>query len=388
MNTEIAAGTPAWPIKTPVITGAVTVQGAMLGPVQFTLPNGKIAEPLYISPWQGEATAEDTAAIDPPVLQPLRGDFFCCPFGGDNTVGAEHHPPHGEAASRDWTFTSLQNTPDATVLTLDMDYRACAGSVTREIHWGNNAPTILSRTTLSGFEGDYPLGYHATLQGGSEGTWKLYTDSFDIALTSPDATAPMVGGEYYALAPNRSFTSLSEVPSRWKDPETVDCSVFPARPGFVDIFALWRRRAPTASLIERLSWTVAVNRLEQYAWYSIKDASVLPATVFWWEHGGRHAPPWSGRNSCLGIEETCTYFASGRRESIAPNSISQSGIPTAVHLSRDRRTTVWSVQGVIPWPDVDVAVVALTLDAAGTLMFVGEQGEQIPVPFDLRSLGE
>lgn len=376
MRTENVAGKKSWVVKTPRINAAVTVQGAMMAPVKFRLPDGRDATPYYVSPWQDE----DTSKIEPPVLQPLRGDFFCCPFGADNKVGDEDHLPHGEAASKDWTFRSCEDQGDHTSLSLQMRYNACPGEITREMLYGRDDPHVISRTTLEGFSGRYPLGYHANLQGGREGEWKLYTDAIDLGITCPDYTAPMIEGEYFALAPDVRFSTLEEVPSRWKDPDKVDCSIFPSRWGFIDLFAIYRKRSPEAPLAERLAWTVAVNRLEKYLWYTIKDAAVLPTTVFWWENGGRHMAPWSGRNSCLGIEETCTYFANGRRLSLEPNVVSDAGIPTAVSLDPAAPRMIWSLQGVLPLEDTDTPITGMSLNAQGQPAFRDGTGRELTIP--------
>lgn len=384
-NTTVVKGQESWTVETPAVKAAVSVAGAMMAPVDFVLAPEKTggrdrtAAPYYVSPWHDE----DLSRVEPGVLKPLRGDFFCCPFGAANAVDDEDHSPHGEAAYRDWTFDSMQEGTDCTTLTVSMDYSACPGRITRELLFGRHAPYVLSRSTLAGFSGRYPVGYHATLGcGGGEGTWKLYTDTFDLGMTCPDFTVPMADNEYYALEAGAPFDSLEEVPTRWKNPASTDCTQFPGRPGFVDVLAVYRRRGPDLPLESRLSWTIAVNRRDGYFWYSIKDASRLPATVFWWENGGRHGAPWSGRNCCLGIEETCTFFASGRTESIADNIVSRQGIPTAAALTRDTPSQFWTLQGVLPMDNPERAVTGLTL-RDGYPCFTDDSGATHPIAVKL-----
>lgn len=424
----------SWQIETDRITAWVTEQGGMLAPVVFRLQDGGTAEPYYVAPWHSEQLEPD-----PPVLRSLRGDFFCLPFGADNRIGDENHEPHGESAYAPWTLVELSGGAgnEPATLTLSMDYRACSGSVTKRLYFGADAPVISSEHVVSGFDGEYPLGHHATLHGGAhEGEWKLYVKPFDLGRTDPSAVAPFAGGEYSALAPGADFSTLERIPTRWRDPETTDGSVFPTRRGFVDIYAVHRKSGdghggrgglrreglpgreaagetdtspgtgqtsdpgaqPDAQDARpgrqdahkdtqdshpgtpgaHLAWSAAYNRSGGYLWFQLKDESVLPATVFWVEHGGRHQSPWNGRNSCIGVEETCTYFASGRRESAGENPLRKLGIPTALRLSPDRPTTVRTVQGVLPMREEPTRI-DFSLDDRGRMVCRTDKGE-VPMP--------
>jgi hypothetical protein len=77
---------------------------------------------------------------------------------------------------------------------------------------------------------------------------------------------------------------------------------------------------------------------------------VLPATVFWIENRGRHGLPWNGRNSCLGLEDVCAYFAEGLVPSTTPNLLSKQGIRTAVDLDETRPTEIRYAQGAARVP--------------------------------------
>jgi hypothetical protein len=418
MKTSICRGQESWQISTPVIDLSITALGGMMAPVNFRLPGGKVVQPYYVSPWQDEAPGSGVAAapavtlpIEPAVLVPLRGDFFCLPFGGGNRVGDEDHQPHGESSWKRWNFVSC--TADeagegptghgpaevraaevraavspATKLVLGMDYEACKGSVQKSLFIGHDQNYIGTEHTLSGFSGAYPLGHHATLAGCTErdDIWKLFFPPFDLGFTDPDNTMPFKGGEYYALADGAEFHDFTSVPTRWKNPPSTDLSRFPARRGFIDIAAIYRKPEASGSgggsagWLGRVGWTVAVNREEGYLWYSIKDQSQLPAMVFWMENQGRHGSPWSGRNSCIGIEETCTFMAAGRSRSIQSNVVSQHGIPSAVQLSPEKPLRVRTIQGVLPVPRKDIRITGLKLDATGRAVFASDTGPELALP--------
>jgi hypothetical protein len=419
MKTAVIRGQECWQVSTSAIDASVTVKGGMMAPVGFRLPGGRVVQPYYVSPWQDEVKVPGPA-IEPGVLVPLRGDFFCLPFGGGNKVGEEDHQPHGESSWKPWNFvscgadaagegptgqdpagaTTAGDTP-ATRLVLHMDYEACRGSIQKTLFFSQDQACIGTEHLLSGFDGPYPLGHHATLAGSTErdGIWELCFPPFDLGLTDPDNTLPFKGGEYYALADGVEFHDFTKVPTRWKNPGTADLSLFPARRGFMDIAAIYRK--PQASVaggggsggnsanggnnggstwVGRVGWTVAVNREEGYLWYSLKDQSLLPATVFWMENQGRHGSPWSGRNSCIGVEETCAFMAAGRSRSIQPNPISKHGIPTAVQLSSAEALRIRTIQGVLPVPHPGIRIVDLRLDVAGRAVFVTDTGLQLPLP--------
>ncbi|MBW1673717.1 MAG: hypothetical protein JRJ45_08750, partial [Deltaproteobacteria bacterium] len=119
-----------------------------------------------------------------------------------------------------------------------------------------------------------------------------------------------------------------------------------SREGFVDISAIFRNQTVSEKQEDQIAWIMAVNRKENYLWFSLKNRNQLPATVLWMENRGRHHAPWCGRNSCIGIEETCSFFASGRKQSIIHNHINSRGIKTAVQFNPEKEISVRTIQGV------------------------------------------
>ena len=90
-KTRTVAAQPSWILATPQVEVALTQLGGHMAPVTFYRDSAQPVQPYHISPWQGEKHAYPV-----PVLVPLRGDFFCLPFGGNSdTVNGQKHPPHG-----------------------------------------------------------------------------------------------------------------------------------------------------------------------------------------------------------------------------------------------------------------------------------------------------
>src|SRR5438093_2131538 len=105
---------PSWVIRNRNVELAVTKWGAHMAPVTFCLDQKQTVQPYYISPWQNEKPSDL-----PPVMVPLRGDFFCLPFGANQkSYRGEQHPPHGETAGSRWMLERVNETNGATTLSL------------------------------------------------------------------------------------------------------------------------------------------------------------------------------------------------------------------------------------------------------------------------------
>ena len=72
-------GATGWLLKGGNVELFLTQQGGQHAPGNFKLANGATVQPYFLSPWQERKP--DLSSI--PLLQYLRGDFFCLPFGGN-----------------------------------------------------------------------------------------------------------------------------------------------------------------------------------------------------------------------------------------------------------------------------------------------------------------
>ena len=98
------------------------------------------------------------------------------------------------------------------------------------------------------------------------------------------------------------------------------------------------------------AWTAGGMPRRGCLWFALRDASLLPQTVFWMSNGGRHAAPWSGANRCLGVEDGCAYFTLGLGPSARRNDLNAEGIRTALTLRSDRPTRIAHIQGMARVP--------------------------------------
>jgi len=365
---------PSFVISTKQVELAVTEIGGHMAPVTFFRDSRQPVRPYYISPWQDEKPSK----MPVPVLVPLRGDFFCLPFGGNaQEVWGEKHPPHGETAGSRWILASAKRTGDLTSLTLAIETKIRPGRVTKELSLVDGQNVVYSRHTISGFVGRAPLGHHATLAlPEKEGAVQLATSAFRFGMTYPGPFSDPRQREYQSLLPGAKWTDLTKVPTAWKGAPDADLTLLPARYGYADLIQLINEPWETT---RGPAWVTATFAEDGYLWFSLKDPGVLRSTVFWIENHGRHGHPWNGRNNCLGLEDVTAYFAEGVAVSTGENALTKEGVATAIELSATKPTVVNYIQGVVRIPDGFGAVRTLEF-APGEVTFVSTTGQRVATP--------
>ena len=344
-----------------------------MAPVHFNIDTPAAIQPYYISPWQNEGLKE----FGDPVLVPLRGDFFCLPFGANvEEVNGERHSVHGEAASAKWGGADVTEDQGITTLTLDLKTTVRKGRITKRIHLLKGQNVVYTSHTPEGYSGKMPIGHHCNIAvPEEEDSIRIAVSAFEMGMTPPTIVSNPVNREYQSLAIDAAFTKLAQVPVLWKDTPPADCTRFPRRTGFTDLLQIFKRPSPQPA------WTAAVCPGKGYLWFSLKDASMLPGTVLWISNRGRHGSPWNGRNRCLGLEETCSFFAEGLAQSISPNPINEAGFPTALELSANRPTSVNFIQGAARIPSCFTDLKEVRFDA-GKAVFVSTGNEEVTVDVD------
>lgn len=360
---------PSWVIRTPQIELAVTQTGAHMAPVTFYRDTDKPVRPYHISPWQDEGLKHDV-----PVLAPLRGDWFCMPFGGNSEAfNGEQHPPHGEVAGSVWQLVESQSSGERATLKLAIDTKARKGRVTKELTLLDGQNVIYSSHTIEGFAGPAPLGHHATLaMPDAEGVARIAHSPIQFGMTNPTLFSDPAKGEYQSFAIGARFTSLTQVPLRFKDTPDADVTRLPARRGFADLLQIIYEPAEVA-------WLTVTRVDEGFLWFSLKDPTVLRSTVFWIENRGRHGAPWNGRNNCLGLEDVTAHFADGLPASAQPNVLTKAGVKTAIELTADHPTVIRYIQGVVKVPAGFEQVKTLRF-GPGQVIFVSTNDVEVAAP--------
>lgn len=367
-------GQPSFVIRTPQVELAVTELGGHMAPVTFYRNDSRPVQPYHITPWQDEKPK----SVPVPVLAPLRGDFFCLPFGGNNdVVHGEKHPPHGEVAGSKWSFVGVEKEGTVTTLTLSMDTQVRRGRVTKQLSLIDGQNVIYSQNLIHGFAGRVPLGHHATLSlPDKEGTLRLATSPVKFGMTCPSIFSDPRQREYQSLMPGTRWKDLTRVPLVWKETPDADLTRQPFRHGFADLVQVvaesWERSGGPA-------WVTATETEKGYVWFALKDPAVLNSTVIWIENHGRHGHPWNGRNQCIGLEDVTAHFADGLAASTADNVLTAAGVPTSVELRSDRPTAVNYIQGVVKVP-AGFDVVKTIEFGPGEITLVAASGTKVKTP--------
>ncbi|MBI2496862.1 MAG: hypothetical protein HYV75_02670 [Opitutae bacterium] len=363
---------PSWRIGNRQVEAFITELGGHLGPVTFRC-GGRKAQPLAVAPWH----AERFPAL-PPVLRVLRGDFFCLPFGGNDTAfRGERHPPHGETANSRWRC--MAEEPDH--LHLRLQTRCRPGQVDKHVWVRRGHTAIYQRHVVSGMSGPMDFGHHATLHfPDAEGSGLISTSPFAWGEVSPLALEDPRQRGYSRLQPGGVFHSLRKVPAA--DGKWCDLSAYPARRGYEDLVML------VGAARRRFAWTAVSFPAQGFAWFALKDPRVLTNTVLWHSNGGRHYPPWNGRHlNVLGLEEVTSYFHYGLAESARPNPISAQGGVTCRTLSRKTPLVVNYIMAVVPIPRGFDAVAGIQpLPGGRGVRLVSHRGRKTECPLALSFL--
>lgn len=333
-------GVASWRLASDRVEAFLTRDGGHLAPVTFLTSRGPV-QPYAIEPWTGERLDRGL----PAVLQALRGDFFCLPFGGNEQPWhGERHPAHGETASRRWRFVSERATGPVVELTTEMTTTVRPGRVRKHLRLRQGETNVYCRDELSGFEGPMSLGHHAMLAFPEEdGAGHIALSPWQAGQVCPRPFESAVQGGYFSLKTGARFRDLRRVPMAAGG--FADLAAYPAREGFEDLVMVSARRGA------RLAWTTVTFPRQGYVWIALKDPRILASTVLWHSNGGRHYPPWSSRHRrVLGLEEVTSYFHFGLAESAADNPVARQGIPTVLRLRPDQPLVVNYIMGVAAVP--------------------------------------
>jgi hypothetical protein len=311
--------------------GLAVVQslGGMLGPVAFRLPDGREVSPLHVAPWGDDPGRK----AFPPILQELRGEWPCIPFGtdapralpegwsasGETFDGADI--PHGHSSNAEWVFTSV--SAHSIELTCDYPETHPIRRLTRTIAVDPEAPALdISLTVEARRPCRLPIGLHPTLRLPTEGTARLAPPAFRKGRVFPLDVEPGQG----LLVAGATFDWLQAIPRRTGG--TLSLGHLPLSENAEELVQLcgvsggFRLHHPDG-------WHVALD------W----DTQHFPSLLLWISNRGRAYAPWNSRHVALGVEPVNAAFDLGPAISTAPNPISAAGIATAQAFDPDQPFT-------------------------------------------------
>lgn len=302
---------------------AVQSLGGMLGPVLFMLPDGRQVAPLHVAPWFDDPTRGN----HPPILQELRGEWPCVPFGADaprnlppgwpaNTGTSD--VPHGHGSNLHWRFNSV--TSDAVEMVCDYPETHPIRRLWRHIKADAHAPALTITLRIEARAPcALPLGLHPTLRLPADGTGRLIPPRFAMGRVFPIDVEPGRG----LLRPDATFTDLAQVPAR--NGGTLSLLDLPLAADTEELVQLCGVEGQFALAHGAEGWQVRLH------W----DAGVFPSLLLWVSNRGRDYAPWNGRHVALGAEPIASAFDLGPAVSGAANPIKAGGTATVVHLHPD-----------------------------------------------------
>lgn len=306
--------------------GEIQSLGGMLGPVTFRLPDGRKAAPFQIAPWADQPQA----ASLPGILQRLRGEWPCVPFGAERDVplsgdwasltntSPDGLPPHGHGSNGHWAFDDD--------LTLHIDYPADhpVARLERRITPDPSAPAIdVTLTVHPRRDVTLPIGLHPTFRVPDAG---VVIETASGGMTFPAAVEPGVS----VLAEGARFASPNAVPLR--EGGMIDLTHLPLPFATEELVQLTEPQGRVSLAYPGEGFRVTMS------W----DQSHFPGLIIWVSNRGRTAYPWSGRHQAVGLEPVCAAFDLGPHASTAPNPLSRKGHPTArqFHAGQPFTTTL------------------------------------------------
>ena len=329
-----------WQVATDSVSIFTAKGGAMSAPVVFKFKDGKTASPYCVTPWQDE----NKVGMGTDCLKNLRGEFFCLPFGGNGAeFNGEQHPCHGEISGNDWELSDVKENENGVTVEYRISMKVRPAEVTKKIRMNYGETVLYLSDTVSGCSGSMPAGHHPIIRMLADGS-KMYLSfgKFEFGMTCPGVFSSPAAKEYSYLASGAEFKSVEKIPTAFKTPEFADYSVYPSPYGFCDLFSVLKKSSGEPA------WTAAVYPDEGFLWFVLKDASVLPMTSVWVSNSGRFQSPWNGRTYCIGVEDSCSYFADGLKPSVTENDLNRRGFATSLNF--DKTTEIRMIQGVAEIP--------------------------------------
>ena len=367
--TTVHFGRPSFTIGNSGVQVFVSIQG---GHCTASFTSGRTSfSPYFVAPWWRDAPFVE---LDP-VLQGLRGDFFCLPFGANpDPVGGVRYPIHGRTANECWNFVRVSETPEAKDLVLSMDLTPDKGTVRKEITLREREPVIYTRDVVEGFGGRAPIGHHPNIQC-ADGTATAIIDisPFVTGFTAPVPLGTPENKGYSMLQPGAEFKDLRKAPTQFGG--TVDLSSYPIPRGYEDGVLLIND--PSNDFV----FTALTEREKGFLYFHLKDPKVLAETLLWMPLGGNFTPPFNGRvNSVIGLEEVTGNFFYGRKASIEANMISNRGYPTFREFSESTPAEIKLIAGAVPVDKSFKGVSDIIRKTDSEIRIVGRGGERIDVP--------
>jgi hypothetical protein len=310
--------------------GCLSVQslGGMLGPVLFLLPDGRQVSPLHVAPW-GNDPQRGTL---PEILQELRGEWPCVPFGSDavralpdgwSSTGESFDGagvPHGHGSNVHWEWGAC----DDRRISLNCHYPESHPIRQLRRHIVPD-PTTAAVDIVLEIEARracrLPIGLHPTFRlPPRAGAVLIEPGVYDRVRSFPGDVEPGAA----LFVPDRHWLSLQSVETR--SGATMDAAQVPLATDAEDLLQLVGIDGSLALYYRDEGFRARLTWQKEH----------FPSLLLWYSNRGRKAYPWDGRHVALGVEPIASAFDLGPAVSTADNPVAQAGTPTWMAFEPDR----------------------------------------------------
>ena len=298
--------TQNWQLSWSFGTAEVQALGGMLAPLTFRLADGRSLQPMQIAPWAGTKEAAGLQGI----MQRLRGDWPCVPFGGPHVPEGlpadwRIHAPddtwqHGYAANHDWEC--VESRDDRLTIAIDYPDDSAISRLERRFVVDPTAARLDMELVIHARRAvRIPVALHPTFRVPAQpGHLVLEPSAHGTIYTYPVPTEPGVSH----VTADATADSLTRLPTQAAPLDVTRLPLPFATEELLLVTDIGARNDSPQVVLHYLDEDVRLG-----LWW---DRSAMPDVMLWVSNAGRRAVPWSGRHYALGVEPVNGLFDLGR----------------------------------------------------------------------------
>lgn len=364
MKSQEYFGRESFSLESDKTNAMITVDGGHIT-AEFDI-GGKIVNPFFIAPWWNE----DCSSIKGTCDYVLRGIFFCFPFGMSDMQGDLKRPCHGFVPAREWKLVDEKGTDTENSLKTSIFVPEENATVEQRVTVKKGQTALYVENTVEGTVGNYPVGYHPTLQIPNEiGNAILDQSEYKMCLTAPDHIDKPENDGYCSLVKDYEVTDETSVPTVYGT--NVNLKRHPFIKGFDDIYMYVFDQS------HEFDWATMSVPSEGYLYYQLKNPKQLSNSMIWTSYCGRHYPKWDSRvNGCLEIGAGTNYFFYGLSDTLENNPLTKKGFPMYHEFDGSKRAYKL-ICGVVKIPSDYQGVASIEKKDDNTIVIKGKDGSVI-----------
>ncbi len=329
---------------------------------------GRKVNPYFIAPWWNDSIDELHGSCE----YPLRGVFFAFPFGASSPRDGIERPCHGFVAGRDWQYESSCDADGSSTVKLYMDVPEENAHVEKKVTLKQGETVMYLSDTVSGAKGNYPVGYHPTLQVPDElGNAYLDVSANKGCYSAPTHMDKPEEGGYSCLPEGIEIADPTHVKNLFGN--YMDLTRLPHIKGFDDIYMyVYDESLP-------FNYAAITVPSEGYLYFQLKNPKTLSNAMIWCENCGRNAPHWSSRvNGCLEVGAGTNYFFYGLDRADGNDPLTEKGFKM-FHTFDGSPREYKLISGVVPVPSSYKGVADIKRADAEYIVIVGKDGSEMTV---------